>query len=101
MVNPAVMQQLDGERRREDLDRAQRLGMGPQLAHRSVRERLGWSLVSIGTRLAREPLTGGTALGGHGHPGKDRATIFSGTIRAPSGFSVRSHVSNAGPAVGR
>jgi hypothetical protein len=70
MVNPAVMQQLAGERRREDLERVRIGGAGLQLAHRSVRERLGWSLVGLGARLAREPLTSGTGYANHARGGQ-------------------------------
>jgi hypothetical protein len=59
MVNPAVMQQLAGEHRREDLERV-RIGVaGSRLVHQSVRERLGWTLVGLGARLAGEPSTSG------------------------------------------
>jgi len=55
MVNPAFTQQLAGEHRREDLERVRIGGAGPRLVHQSVRERLGWTLVGLGARLAGEP----------------------------------------------
>jgi hypothetical protein len=76
MVNPAVMQQLAGEHRREDLERVRTGGAGLQLAHPSVRERLGWSLVGLGARLAREPMASGTGYGSHA-PGGQRARARS------------------------
>jgi hypothetical protein len=76
MVNPAVMQQLAGEHRREDLERVRIGGAGLQLAHRSVRQRLGWSLVGLGARLAQEPMASGTGYGDHG-PGDQRARARS------------------------
>jgi hypothetical protein len=65
MVNPSVMQQLASEYRREDLEAARIGGAGLQPSHRSVRERLGWSLVSLGVRLTRDPLAGGSGYGRH------------------------------------
>jgi hypothetical protein len=70
MVHPTVMQQLARERAREDLELAQTRGVGFHLSHRPFRERLGWSLVNLGTRLTRDPLAGGTMHGRNAQGGK-------------------------------
>jgi hypothetical protein len=53
MINPALLEQLAKQRQREILKSisVRRLGS----SHAKVRERLGWSLVALGARLALSP----------------------------------------------
>lgn len=52
MTNPALLQQLTRQREREIATSTKDRALGGQHLH--VRERLGWSLVSLGARLARD-----------------------------------------------
>jgi hypothetical protein len=58
MVNPSVMQQLAREYRRDDLAHVHTRGLALRLSHHPIRERVGWSLVGLGLRLTKDPMTG-------------------------------------------
>ena len=50
MTNPALLQQFTRQREREIT--APNRSRTPEAGHTSLRERLGWSLVTFGARLA-------------------------------------------------
>jgi hypothetical protein len=51
MVNPTVLQKLGKEHQREILE-ASRTPRAPRTLGPMVRQRLGWSLIGLGARLA-------------------------------------------------
>jgi hypothetical protein len=57
MVNPSQMQRLSQEYERDLRENARPRGVS-RPAHRNLRNRLGRSLVSLGERLAQDPLIG-------------------------------------------
>jgi hypothetical protein len=74
MVHPTQMQRLNQEYEREFREAAGRRGVS-RPPHRSLRNRLGHSLVSLGERLARDSLIGMAAA--QRRDARDRRPVHS------------------------
>jgi hypothetical protein len=88
MVNPSVMQQLAREYGREDLAAAQAHGLALRLSYHPVRQRVGWSLVSLGMRLTKDPILDVMGQGRHVRGTPRAGTAPPGTPRARTSLQL-------------